>query len=169
MNSGDEIPEFLRAPGVPDQSPANERRPGACDSPGKVWDRTANLSQPVRGGQAAGDGRKLVTLAELDDLLPQLQLRAYRSRVSWQRETPSEKQLQYLEGIGISPEGFNNRGLASKVLDYFRGRRERGLASLRQLVALIGADIQGAEHIGFEEAKRLLSERFRKSNRGGAQ
>jgi hypothetical protein len=70
-----------------------------------------------------------------------------------------------LAGIGISPEGFDNRGLASKVLDHFRSRRERGLASLRQLIALIGADIQGAEHIGFEEAKRLLSERF---NRGGA-
>jgi hypothetical protein len=161
MNAGDEIPEFLRELGVPSKG-----RPGSCEPPGKIGDRTPNLSQPVREGQADGDGRKLITLAELDELLPQLQLRGYRPRVSWQRETPSAKQLEYLRGIGISPEGFNSRGLASKVLDYFRGRRERGLASLRQLVALIGADIQGAEHIGFEEAKRLLSERFR--NRGGS-
>jgi hypothetical protein len=120
----------------------------------------------VAGGQAGGDARRLITLAELDELLPQLQLRAYRPGVSWQREAPSEKQLNYLAGIGISPDGFDTRGLTSKVLDFFRGRRERGLASLRQLIALIGADIQGAEHIGFEEAKRLLSERF--GNRGGA-
>jgi hypothetical protein len=119
----------------------------------------------VKEGQVAGDGRKLVTLAELDDLLPHLQLRTYRPRLSWQRESPSAKQLEYLKGIGISPDGFNSRGLTSKVLDFFRGRRERGLASLRQLVALIGADIQGAEQIGFEEAKRLISEWFR--NRGG--
>jgi hypothetical protein len=161
----DRIPEFLRDPGVPDSlSPGG--RPGSATPPGEVKDRTTNLSQPVREGQAGGDGRSLLTLADLDALLPQLQLRGYRPRVSWQREAPTEKQLRYLEGIGISPAGFENRGLTSKVLDHFRGRRERGLASLRQLVVLIGADVQGAEHIGFEEAKRLLSERFR--NRGGA-
>jgi hypothetical protein len=90
------------------------------------------------------------------------------SQVPFERQAAGEgkRLVRYLEGIGISPAGFDNRGLTSKVLDYFRDRRERGLASLRQLGALIGADIQGAEHIGFEEAKRLLSERFR--NRGGA-
>jgi hypothetical protein len=164
--TGDEIPEFLRDPGIPGSSPPKQRGPGSSQPPGKVFDGTANLSQTPSNRQVADDGRKLVTLEDLDILLPQLQLREYRPRVSWQREAPSGKQLEYLKGIGISPEGFNSRGLASKVLDYFRGRRERGLASLRQLIALIGAEVQGAEHIGFEEAKRLLSERFR--NRGGA-
>jgi hypothetical protein len=159
MNTPEEIPTFLR-------EPFHKGGPRGCEPLGKIEDRTTSLSQPVEGGQVDAEGRKLLTLQELDELLPQLQLRAYRPRVSWQRESPSEKQLKYLEGIGISPAGFNNRGLASKVLDFFRGRRERGLASLRQLIALIGAEVQSAEHIGFEEAKRLLSERFR--NKGGS-
>jgi hypothetical protein len=74
MNTGDEIPEFLRAPGVPDSSPP-KGGPGGCELPGKVWDRAVKLPQPWGGGQAA-DGRKLISLRELDELLPQLQLRA---------------------------------------------------------------------------------------------
>jgi hypothetical protein len=155
-------------PGFSDSQPPQQRGgPGSSQPPGKVLDGTWNFSQASSNRQAGDDGRQLFSLAELDMLLPHLQLMTYRPRVPWQREAPSEKQLRYLEGIGISPAEFDNRGLASKVLDYFRGRRERDLASLRQLVALIGAEVPGAEHIGFEEAKRLLSERFRNTNRGG--
>lgn len=162
----DRIPDFLRNPGVPDPAPPKEGGPGSFELPGKIGDRDQTFSHSQRDRQAEGDSRKFFTLEDLDALFPQLQLRGYRPRVSWQREVPSEKQLRYLEGIGISRAGFDNRGLASKVLDHFRGRRERGLATLRQLVALIGANVQGAEHIGFEEAKRLLAERF--GNRGGS-
>jgi hypothetical protein len=112
MNSGDEqIPGFLRDPGVSNSQPLEKRGPGGCELPGKVLDAAENFSQTRTGRQATGDGRKLLALAELDELLPFLQLRAYRPRVSWQRKAPSEKQLKFLEGIGFLSHNYSPESL----------------------------------------------------------
>jgi hypothetical protein len=169
MHSFDEaIPEFLRESGTPKGEPPEKRGPESDQLPGKIEighrDNRSIPQDVSRRQDDVANRKKPVSLSDLDLLLPQLQLRAYRPRIAWQQEAPSNKQLEYLHGIGISSEGFTNRGLTSKVLDFFRGRRERGLASLRQLIALIGAEVAGAEHVSFEDAKRILSERY---GRGG--
>jgi len=135
---------------------------------GQSSDSRFNLRQKVVEGQAEpveSDGRKLTTLAALDKLLPHLGFGSYRPRLEWQEQSLTGKQTEFLKGIGIAPNGIS-RGLGAKILDYFRSRRERGLASFKQLKALIGLDIAGAELIDFDSAKRLLGEKYAQQ-RGG--
>ena len=166
-------PEWLRELGSEQLA---KRRPGSGKLPGQISNSTFKVPQKHASGQAAPsgpggpdgpDGRKLLSLEALDAIFPSLRLKGYRPLLPWQQEAPSPEQRQYLEAIGIDPDDVTNKGLASRVLDHFRSRRERGLASLRQLLAMIGANVEGAEHVGFEEVKRILAEKYNQRDRGG--
>jgi hypothetical protein len=163
MHDETEIPEWLREPGA---EQLRKKGPESGKLPGQSLDGKNNLLQKEARGQAGPDGRKLVSLSALDKLLPHLGLGSYRVRLEWQEQALSSKQVQYLESIGIDPAGVS-RGLGAKILDYFRSRRERGLASFKQLKALIGLDVPGAEGIDFETAKRILAQKYTRRDRGG--
>jgi hypothetical protein len=162
------LPEWLREPGV---EPPRKKGPESGKPSGQSFDGRVKVPQQRTASQAGSsgsfdpsgpsgpDGRKLMPLAALDKSLPHLDLSAYRPRLEWQELALSSKQAQYLESIGIDPAGIS-RGLGAKILDYFRNRRERGLASFKQLLALIGADVPNAESVDFETAKRILAERY---------
>jgi hypothetical protein len=114
---------------------------------------------PEQDRQAKAASGNLTSLEELDRLLPHLGIGDYRPRLNWQAEAPTEKQCAYLVKLGIDPTGFC-KGSCAKIIDFFRIRREKGLASFRQLRALIGLDVPRAEQMDFETAKKLLSEKF---------
>jgi hypothetical protein len=163
----EQIPEFLRGPDPDLPRPPETKRPGSNPLPGKIKDSNQSLAHREIESQAIGpDGRKLLSLSGLDALQPALRLKAYRAILDWQSAPPTSKQIDYLAGIGLATNEIVSRGLAAKIIDHFRGRRERGLATLRQLIALVGAGIEGADYIGFDEAKRLLSEKFNKRQGG---
>jgi hypothetical protein len=170
MDNEHETPEWLREPGLAGRSrPTGKGGPESLPLSGQSSDSRFNLRQKVVQGQAEpveSDERELTTLAALDKLLPHLGLGSYRPRLEWQEQSLTGKQTEFLKGIGIDPAGIN-RGLGAKILDYFRSRREHGLASFKQLKALIGLDVPGAESIDFETAKRLLGENYHQQQRGG--
>jgi hypothetical protein len=157
----EQIPEFLRGPDPDLPRPPETKRPGSNPPPGKIKDSNQTLAHPEIESQAIGpDGRKLLSFSALDAIQPALRLKAYRSILDWQSAPPTPKQLDYLVGIGIATDQITSRGLAAKIIDHFRSRRERGLASLRQLVALVGAGVDGADYIEFEEASRILAQKY---------
>jgi hypothetical protein len=163
----EQIPEFLRGPDPDLPRPEGTKRPGSNPPPGKIKDSDQSVARREFESQAVGaDGRKLLSLSALDAIQPALRLRTYRPILDWQSAPPTPKQIDYLTGIGLATDEIVSRGLAAKIIDHFRGRRERGLATLRQLIALVGAGVDGADYIGFDEAKRLLSEKF-SSRQGG--
>jgi hypothetical protein len=155
-NEPEILPEWLREPGA---EQTGKRGPESGKPSGQSLERSFKMPQERVGGQAGPSGPQLTTLTQLDKLLPHLGLRTYRARLDWQEAALSVKQVEYLKAIGIDPTGVN-RGLGAKILDYFRHRRERGLASFKQLRALIGADVVNAESVDFETAKRILANRY---------
>jgi hypothetical protein len=148
--------------GLPPPRPEKGRPPESRVDTRSDGQRYQRHTTPEQDRQAKVASGKLTSLEELDRLLPQLGIGAYRPRLDWQAESPTEKQCAYLEKLGIDPEGFS-KGSAVRTIDFFRGRREKGLASFKQLRAMAGFDVKGAEYLNFEEAKQLLAERFNSS------
>jgi hypothetical protein len=128
----EQIPAFLRDPDLP--RPPETKRPESNPPPGKIKDSNQSLAYREIESQAIGpDGRKLLSLSGLDAIQPALRLKAYRPILEWQSAPPTSKQIDYLTGIGLATDEIASRGLAAKIIDHFRGRRERDLATLRQL------------------------------------
>jgi hypothetical protein len=151
--------------GLPPPNPKKGRPPETRVDARPDGQSYQRYTTPEQDRQAKAASGNLTSLEELDRLVPHLGIGDYRPRLNWQAEAPTEKQCAYLEKLGIDPAGFS-KGSASKAIDYFRVRREKGLASFKQLRALIGFDVKGAEYLTFEEAKALLSERFSSSQEG---
>ena len=60
----------------------------------------------------------------------------YEAEFGWEAAKPSEKQLAALQKAGFDTEEITTRGQASKILDLLFVRRQRGLASPKQLKLL---------------------------------
>jgi hypothetical protein len=151
--------------GLPPPNPEKGRPPESRVDARPGGQSYQHRTTPEQDRQAKAASGNLRSLEELDRLVPHLGVGAYRPRLNWQAEAPTEKQRAYLTKLGIDPTGFS-KGSASKTIDYFRGRREKGLASFKQLRALASFDVRGAEYLSFAEATALLSERF-SSSQGG--
>lgn len=84
-------------------------------------------------------------------------LTGYVPAFGYQAAPPSQKQLALLEKYGIDPDGVENAGKASLLIDRLIARQKEGLATPRQIRLL---ERYGFEHVGtwqFDDASRLIS------------
>lgn len=80
----------------------------------------------------------------------------YVPTFTWEMGPATEKQLNYLERLGISSSSIQNKGMASVYIDRLSRRREEGLATPKQIRAL---EKYGFRHVGtwsFEAANKLI-------------
>lgn len=69
----------------------------------------------------------------------------YQPTFAWEREKPTDKQLETLEKFQIDPSGVTTRGMASELLDACMKRIDGKLCTPRQLRIL---ERYGFEHVG---------------------
>ena len=84
-------------------------------------------------------------------------LTGYVPAFGYQAAPPSQKQLALLEKYGIDPDGVENAGKASLLIDRLITRQREGLATPKQIRLL---ERYGFEHVGtwkFEDASRIIS------------
>ncbi len=80
----------------------------------------------------------------------------YAPTYAWEMAPASEKQLNYLERLGISSDRIQNKGMASMYIDRLSRRRDEGLATPKQIRAL---EKYGFRHVGtwsFEAANKMI-------------
>jgi superfamily II DNA or RNA helicase len=83
-------------------------------------------------------------------------LSGYEPAFGWEMAPPSEKQLAALEKAGIMPDGVENAGMASKLLDRLRARRAEGLATPRQIRFLEGRGFLRVGTWQLAEAQKMV-------------
>ncbi|EGS1179556.1 TPA: DEAD/DEAH box helicase [Enterococcus faecalis] len=100
--------------------------------------------------------RKLVDPLQFEMSIQAEDLTNYVPSFGWEMAPPSDKQLQTLEKLGILPDSIDNAGKATKVLERLAKRRDKGLATPKQIRFL---EQRGFKHVGtwqFENAKKLI-------------
>lgn len=79
----------------------------------------------------------------------------YEPQFAWELLEPTQKQVEYLEKMGVDATGMT-RGKASALMDVMMKRQDAGMATPKQVRML---ERQGFVHPGqwtFEEAKRMM-------------
>lgn len=100
--------------------------------------------------------KKLVDPLQFEMSIQAEDLSGYVPAFGWEMAPPSDSQLKALERAGICPDGVQNAGKASKILDRLSKRREEGLTTPKQIRFL---ESRGFRHVGsweFKDAKRLI-------------
>lgn len=72
-------------------------------------------------------------------------LSAYTPTFAWEMGPASQKQLAYLEKLGIAPESVRNMGMASMLIERLTQRFYAGLSTPKQIRLL---ERQGFQHVG---------------------
>ena len=83
-------------------------------------------------------------------------LASYQPTFRWEFQPPTEKQLSYLEKLGIERGSVSTMGMASMLISRLRDRYNAGLSTPRQIRAL---EKYGFEHVGTwpkEAASRMM-------------
>lgn len=62
----------------------------------------------------------------------------YDPAFAWEKGPPTEKQIAYLEKLGIAAGTITNAGIASKLISILKDRREAGLSTPKQIRLLEG-------------------------------
>lgn len=130
---------------------SGERRDEAGNNHGKIAHSAVGSQDP---------GRNPLSIAVIDLLFPDLRLKEFQAQPN---EPITNRQLRFLTQLNIGPRHFDKR-LATKFLNHVRARRELGLASISQLRVLIGLDIPDSDYVTFDEAQRLIRERFNQAS-----
>lgn len=84
------------------------------------------------------------------------ELADFTPEFGWEKTPPSEKQLAALERAGFDIEEIDSRGQASKILDLLFTRRQKNLATPKQLRLLKRFGHQSPESVTFSEASAFL-------------
>lgn len=85
-------------------------------------------------------------------------LTSYVPTFAWEMAPPTDKQLAFLEHLGIYTESIQNAGLASLLIDRLKRRQELGLATPKQIRCL---ERYGFRQVGtwtFTDASSLISQ-----------
>lgn len=80
----------------------------------------------------------------------------YEPTSSWDKLDPTPGQLQALEKQGVDPESVTCRGHAHALLDAMADRREKGLATPKQVMLLARFNVNRPETYSFDEASRKI-------------
>jgi len=99
--------------------------------------------------------KKLVDVVQYELSIGNESLVNYEPKFAWEFLEPTEKQIQYLDSMGIETEGMQ-RGKAVALIDVMMRRQESGMATPKQVRCL---EKYGFVHPGmwsFDEAKRMI-------------
>lgn len=80
----------------------------------------------------------------------------YEPQHSWEKKDPTERQLAALEKQGVDPESVTCFGHAHALLDAMAERREKGLATPKQVMLLARFNVNRPETYSFEEASKKI-------------
>lgn len=83
-------------------------------------------------------------------------LTEYEPTFAWQKERPTQKQLDAIERFNVDSEGIATRGMASAILDALVKRADEKLSTAKQIRFL---ESKGFEHVGtwsFEQASYAI-------------
>lgn len=84
----------------------------------------------------------------------------FQPEFGWEAAGPSQKQIEALERAGFDIEEITTRGQASKVLDLLFLRRQKGLATPKQLKLLKQHKHPDPASATFEEASKWIDAKF---------
>ena len=84
------------------------------------------------------------------------ELAEFTPEFGWEKTPPSEKQIAALERAGFDIEEIDSRGQASKILDLLFTRRQKNLATPKQLRLLKRFGHRSPESVTFSEASAFL-------------
>ncbi len=85
-------------------------------------------------------------------------LQCYSPTFQWEREVPTQKQLDTLQRMQFDPNSILNRGHASMLLGNVINRRSRNLATPKQMKILRRFGYKNVETYTFEFATKLITE-----------
>ena len=101
--------------------------------------------------------KKLVDVVQYELSIGNESLVNYEPQFAWEFLEPTEKQVQYLEKMGVDTEGMT-RGKAAALMDVMMQRQTAGMATPKQVRLL---ERYGFNHPGmwsFEDAKRVIGQ-----------
>lgn len=84
----------------------------------------------------------------------------FTAEFGWESSAPSEKQIAALQKAGFDTEDVKTRGQASKLLDLLFLRRQRGLASPKQLKLLKQLGHPAPASVSFSDASAWIDSRI---------
>lgn len=100
--------------------------------------------------------RKLVDPLDFATLVGDLDLQDYVETFAWERQLPTEKQLEMLNRNGIDTTGMT-KGRASKIISSLISRREHGYATAKQVMQLRNHGFPNPETWTYEDASAVMS------------
>ena len=86
------------------------------------------------------------------------QIAQFQPSMRWHAEPVSQKQFNVLERSGINPNSVRGKGHASIVIERLQNRRNRGLATYKQVRFLARHGVPNAHLVSFTSASALISE-----------
>ncbi len=140
MDSTDVV-DIIDAEDMAEKSLIEEREQAIAEQLARMQQRSKKLVDPLQYA---------VSIAA-EDLLN------YEPTFRWEAMKPTEKQLQFLEKRGISPEFVENKGKASLLVDRLIRRQDEGLSTPKQIRCL---EHYGFRHVGtwtFEQASVMIT------------
>lgn len=81
----------------------------------------------------------------------------YEPMWKWEYLPPTEKQLSLLQRMGIDTETVPDRGMAKRLIGELLGRRERGLATPKQLNTLKKYGFENLQGVTFAQAREAMN------------
>ncbi len=85
-------------------------------------------------------------------------LQSYSPAFKWEREAPTQKQLDTLERMQFNTSAIHSKGFASLLLGNAISRRSRNLATPKQIKILNRFGYKNAAEYGFDFATKLITE-----------
>lgn len=99
---------------------------------------------------------------EVASVLGNERLAAFEPVVGWHSESVTTKQTELLVKLGVNPDGVQNRGHAHVILKDLLARRQRSLATFRQLRYLVKYHHPSPHTCTFEDASKFLDKMWGK-------
>jgi len=133
--------------------------------------RLADIDQQVTGEReqamikalraTQGRGRRSYDARAVAALLHAPSLADYEPSAPWERSTPTEKQLQFLQKQGIDTSRVATRGEASALIQVMRERMDRKLCSLKQAAFMTDLGIETPGKYSFKEASQMIERKVK--------
>lgn len=121
--------------------------------------REANLKKQLE--EKAKKKARAIDALEFAFSMGDQDLADYEPETSWDEAPPTKGQVETLEKFGFDVESVKSRGQASRILDLLFIRRERGLASPKQVRLLKRFGHPNPAEATFTEASAFLDEKLR--------
>lgn len=116
--------------------------------------------------KSKGKSSKTISLVEFAASTHDIDLHSYQPAFDWQKEAVSEKQSAFISQFGIDVKDIKDKGHAKLVVGKIMERLDKGLATVKQVVACRNMGHQSPESLTKSEASNyidLRKEQMRKA------